>query len=195
MNKENFFSELKSLLSSMDKAEYDKFIRYYEEIFEDYREDGLTDEEIINKIGSPKSIAKNILGNQDTVHTKSSTNKILTTVLLILGFPLWGSLLLAFLSIVFSFFIVILCAPFTTGVLSFSFFAASVMSIVGFPFMVSEILPVGIVQLGFGISSLGIAILSGIITIYLSKTIIMATKKVASKILNMFNTGVVRLWY
>ena len=194
MNKENFFRQLKSLLSSMDKAECDKFIRYYEEIFEDYKEDGLTDEEIINKIGSPQSIARNILGNQDTINTKAPTNKMLITILLILGFPLWGSLLIAFLSIVFSFFIVILCAPFTTGVISFSLFAASIMSIIGFPFMVSEILPVGIVQLGFGISSLGIAILSGILTLYLSKRIIIATKKVASKILNMFNTGVVRLW-
>lgn len=67
MIKSAFIDTLRVLLVSLSENERDKFISYYEEIIEDYKESGLSEEEVIKKIGSPQSIANTILSEQDTV--------------------------------------------------------------------------------------------------------------------------------
>ena len=103
-------------------------------------------------------------------------------ILLILGFPLWGSLLLTAVLLILSAYIIIWCIPFTTGVSSIAFFVASLVSIIGSPFMMADVLTVGIVQLGLGITSVGISILLGLVTIYLSKKFIVITKQLTFKV-------------
>lgn len=194
MSKSIFIDTLRALLEPLNKEESDKFISYYEEIIEDYKESGLTEQEVIDKIGSPQSIANDILSEQDLIKKPSSNNKVLNKILLFLGFPLWGSLLLTAVLIILSVYIVILCIPFTTGVSSIAFFGSALVSIVGSPFMMFDTLNVEVVQLGLGISSIGISILLGFITIYLSKNIIGITKDLTFKLLKSFKKKVVKMW-
>lgn len=196
MNKTDFISMLGDLLSPISKIEKAKFIDYYEEIIEDYKEGGLTEEEIVNKIGTPQTIANTILSEQDIIdiNIPSFNSKLLNIILLILGFPLWGSLLLAVVLLILSAYIIIWCIPFTTGVSSIAFFVIALVSIIGSPFMISDILAVGVVQLGLGIASVGVSILSAFITIYLSKNLMIVTKRLTFKILKSFNKKVVKLW-
>lgn len=195
MNKTDFISMLGDLLSPISKIEKAKFIDYYEEIIEDYKEGGLTEEEIVNKIGTPQTIANTILSEQDIIdiNIPSFNSKLLNIILLILGFPLWGSLLLAVVLLILSAYIIIWCIPFTTGVSSIAFFVIALVSIIGSPFMISDILAVGVVQLGLGIASVGVSILSAFITIYLSKNLMIVTKRLTFKILKSFNKKVVKL--
>ena len=134
MTKSTFIDELRGLLESLNEDECNKFISYYEEIIEDYKESGLTEQEVIEKIGSPQSIANNILSEQDSININipSFNSKILNMILLILGFPLWGSLLLTAVLLILSAYIIIWCIPFTTGVSSIAFFVASLVSIIWF---------------------------------------------------------------
>ena len=194
MSKSIFIDTLRGLLEPLNKEERDKFISYYEEIIEDYKESGLTEQEVIDKIGSPQSIANDILSEQNSINIPSSNSKILNKILLILGFPLWGSLLLTAVLFILSVDIVILCIPFTTGVSSIAFFGAALVSIIGSPFMMFDTLNVGVVQLGLGVSSIGMSILLGFITIYLSKNIIGITKDLTSKVLKSFKKKVVKMW-
>ncbi len=195
MTKSTFIDELRGLLESLNEDECNKFISYYEEIIEDYKESGLTEQEVIEKIGSPQSIANNILSEQDSININipSFNSKILNMILLILGFPLWGSLLLTAVLLILSAYIIIWCIPFTTGVSSIAFFVASLVSIIGSPFMMADVLTVGIVQLGLGITSVGISILLGLVTIYLSKKFIVITKQLTFKVFKSFNKKVVRI--
>lgn len=195
MTKTTFIDTLRELLQSLNEDECNKFISYYEEIIEDYKESGLTEEEVIKKIGTPQSIADNILSEQDSINIKvpSLSSKILNVILLILGFPLWGSLLLALVLLILSAYIIIWCIPFTTGVSSIAFFVSSLISIIGSPFMMADVLTVGIVQLGLGVSSVGLSILLGCITIYLSKKLVVITKKLTFKIFKSFNKKVVKI--
>ncbi|MDV4150726.1 DUF1700 domain-containing protein [Clostridium sp. AL.422] len=188
MNKSTFIDTLRKSLKLLDEDERNKFISYYEEIIEDYKESGFTEKEVIKKIGSPQSIANNILSEQDIININipSFKSKILNIILLILGFPLWGSLLLAVILLILSAYIIIWCIPFTTGVTSISFFAASLLSIIGSPFMMADILSVGIIQLGVGIALVGTSILLGLITIYLSKKIIIITMQLTFNIFKSF---------
>ena len=196
MTKTTFIDTLRELLHSLNEDECNKFISYYEEIIEDYKESGLTEEEVIKKIGTPQSIADNILSEQDSINIKvpSLSSKILNVILLILGFPLWGSLLLALVLLILSAYIIIWCIPFTTGVSSIAFFVSALISIIGSPFMMADVLTVGIVQLGLGVSSVGLSILLGCITIYLSKKLVVITKKLTFKIFKSFNKKVVKIW-
>ncbi|WP_294346582.1 DUF1700 domain-containing protein [uncultured Clostridium sp.] len=195
MTKTTFIDTLRELLQSLNEDECNKFISYYEEIIEDYKESGLTEEEVIKKIGTPQSIADNILSEQDSINIKvpSLSSKILNVILLILGFPLWGSLLLALVLLILSAYIIIWCIPFTTGVSSIAFFVSALISIIGSPFMMADVLTVGIVQLGLGVSSVGLSILLGCITIYLSKKLVVITKKLTFKIFKSFNKKVVKI--
>ena len=195
MTKTTFIDTLRGLLQSLNEDECNKFISYYEEIIEDYKESGLTEEEVIKKIGTPQSIADNILSEQNSINIKvpSFSSKILNVILLILGFPLWGSLLLALVLLILSVYIIIWCIPFTTGASSIAFFVAALISIIGSPFMMADVLTVGIVQLGLGVSSVGLSILLGCITIYLSKKLVIITKKLTFKIFKSFNKKVVKI--
>ena len=195
MTKTTFIDTLRELLQSLNEDECNKFISYYEEIIEDYKENGLTEEEVIKKIGTPQSIADNILSEQNSINIKvpSFSSKILNVILLILGFPLWGSLLLALVLLILSVYIIIWCIPFTTGASSIAFFVAALISIIGSPFMMADVLTVGIVQLGLGVSSVGLSILLGCITIYLSKKLVIITKKLTFKIFKSFNKKVVKI--
>lgn len=195
MTKTTFIDTLRGLLQSLNEDECNKFISYYEEIIEDYKESGLTEEEVIKKIGTPQSIADNILSEQDSIDIKvpSFSSKILNAILLILGFPLCGSLLLALVLLILSVYIIIWCIPFTTGASSIAFFVAALISIIGSPFMMADVLTVGIVQLGLGVSSVGLSILLGCITIYLSKKLVIITKKLTFKIFKSFNKKVVKI--
>lgn len=192
MTKAVFIDTLRRLLDSLNEDECNKFIAYYEEIIEDYKESGLTEQEVIEKIGSPQSIANSILSEQDLLNT-SSNRKILNMILLILGFPLWGSLLLVVVLLILSVYIVIWCVPVTTGVSSVAFFLSSLVSIAGSPFMMLDSLDGGIVQLGLGISLIGISILLGFITLYLSKKVICITKKFTFKVVKSFKKQVVKI--
>ena len=195
MTKSDFFNSLKESLKPLSKGECNKFIIYYEEIIEDYKESGLTEEEAVDKLGYTHSISNVILSDQDNVDIKISpfNNYIINILLLVLGFPLWGSLLLAVALLILSANIIIWCIPFITGVSSTAFFIAALVSIIGAPFMVGDILSVGIMQLGVGIALIGISILLAFLTVFLSRKFIVITKKLSLMVCKRFNKKVVRL--
>lgn len=193
MNKTEFLNELKFHLQKMDVAEKDKFISYYDEIISDYMENGLSEKEAVNKIGASKDIAKELLEHYDSVKITlpSTGSKILNITLAIISFPLWGSVLLTVLLLVFSAYIVIWCAPVVTGASCVGFLTSSIVGIIGTPFVLAKSFSIGMIQLGTAISSIGISILLGLLTIYLSKKLIIITKKFTSKLATLFKKKVV----
>ncbi|MGL5575571.1 MAG: DUF1700 domain-containing protein [Sarcina sp.] len=194
MSKIKFMSTLSELLTPLNQDDRDKFLDYYEEMIEDYKETGLSEEEIFKKLGNPRDIARNILREHDIVDIKMpSNNKTINTILLILGFPLWGSLLFAGAALVFSFYIVIWCLPFITSVTSISLLGASIFSIIGVPFMMADTLSVGVVQLGIATSSFGFSILLWLITIPIYKHLLKFTKDVTKKLISVFTGRLIKI--
>lgn len=61
MNKKEFLKKVEQYLVDLNDIERNRFVSYYKEIIEDYLENGLTEQESIEKIGSPKEIAAMIL--------------------------------------------------------------------------------------------------------------------------------------
>ena len=193
MNRSDFIKELSYHLRKMTTTEKNKFITYYDEIISDYIENGVPEEEAVGKVGIPKMIAEELLENYDYVKTKGPLigSRILNVFLLILGFPLWGSLLLAGILLLLSFYIVLWCVPLVTGAGCVGYFSTCIIGIIGAPFIMAGSLSVGMVQLGTAIASFGISVLLGMATLSLSRVIIKLTKQFNNKLVSLFRQKVV----
>ena len=104
MNKEQFLNALREKLSGLSPEDLAERLAFYSEAIDDRLEDGLTEEEAVAQLGSIEDIIKKILGDVPTVVTVKEKRGVnpLMIVLLILGSPLWISLLLAAFCVVFS---------------------------------------------------------------------------------------------
>lgn len=111
MTKQEFVSSLRQRLALLSKQELDDRINFYSEIIDDYIEDGLSEEDAVSKLGTIDEVVNEIL--KDTSIIKLAKNKFkpkrkLETwviVLIILGFPIWFTLLVSLLSVVFSLYV------------------------------------------------------------------------------------------
>jgi uncharacterized membrane protein len=193
MNKAEFLNELTLCLQDMNDTERNKFVVYYDEMISDYMENGMKEEIAVNKIGIPKKIAEELINNNDNVRIDlpSSGNKVLNRVLTIIGFPLWGSVLLSVILLVFSIYVLIWCVPFAAAAGSVGFLASSILGIIGSPFVMVRNISVGMMQHGTGIASIGISLLLGIVTIQLSKKFVVITKNFNRKLTALFKKKVV----
>lgn len=92
MSKTAFTDELYHLLKTLPKAERQQYIDYYEEMIDDRMEDGLSEEDAVTALGNAADIAAQILGE---VQTKPARKiRVWEIVLIVLGSPIWLSLLL-----------------------------------------------------------------------------------------------------
>lgn len=198
MNKTAFLARLERLLKGLPKKERDTHLSYYREMIEDAVEDGCTEEEAIERIGSPGAVAEQILSEQEeTVKPVSAGRRFFIMILLILGSPLWGSLLLAGAALalgiglaaamlVLCVYIVIWCVPLSSGALSLSSLLLAVISTVGaFPVFFSNA-PLGVLQFGVGILSAGVFILAGWLTLLLGKYFVCVTVRFSKWLKHLF---------
>lgn len=101
MNKQDFLDKLREGLAGLPKEDIEERVSFYEEMMDDRMEDDLSEEEAVSEMGNMDEIIAQIIA--DTPLTKLVKEKIkpgrkLKTweiVLLILGSPLWLSLLAA----------------------------------------------------------------------------------------------------
>ena len=125
MTKINFLLTLRERLKGLPQEDIEKSVDYYNEMIDDAKEEGMNEEEAVASMGNIDEIVSQIVG--DTSITKIVKNKIKPNRkmkaweiwLLVLGSPIWVSLIIAFVSIIFSVVIAIL-----SGVLSI--FASSI---------------------------------------------------------------------
>ena len=166
MNKEEFASKLRKQLSGMPKQELDERISFYCEMINDRIEDGLSEQEAVNAIGSVESIANQIL--TDTPLLKLAKEKLLpkrklTTleiILLVLGAPIWFSILITLFSIGFSIFISLWAIIISLWATEVSLIACGITAIIISAIQLfSAKLVSAVAILGAGFVSLGISIL------------------------------------
>ena len=95
MNKEEFLNALRNKLVGLPEADVEDRISFYQEMIEDRIDEGKSEEEAINEIGSADDIVKEIA--KDTPLAKLVKEKVRPKrslraweiVLIALGFPLW----------------------------------------------------------------------------------------------------------
>ena len=171
MRMNEYLSALAAELSQLPEAERKKQISYYEELFADMKEEGLGEEEIAEKLGSPKKAAEEILAEVPLSMLIKSRVKpkkgwtVLNVILLILGAPVWLPIALALVAVILAIYIVIwsvvvvlfcaVLAIFAAGI--FGLFMA-VFNLIPASFSVLLILGVSLICLGLIVPALWVAI-------------------------------------
>ena len=113
MNKDSFLNELRARLAGLPQADIEERIAFYNEMINDRMEDGLTEEEAVEEIGSVDEVVGQIMTEipfASLVRTRVMPKRKLRTwelVLLIVGAPVWLPLAIAAAAVIFSLYIVI----------------------------------------------------------------------------------------
>lgn len=155
VNKETFLSTLDKELNGLTYTEKQNILNYYDELIEDYKEDGCSEEEAVMRLEEPKEIAKRAILEFQPV--ESTSHSSLTKALIILGSPLWASILLSGAMFVLSFLILVWCLPIVTVSFAFAGVVGAFIGVFGaVPVMVTTFL-YGVFQLGIGIFLVGLS--------------------------------------
>lgn len=122
MTEKEYLDALNKALKWLPKSEKDLCFDYAREMIEDRIENGLSESEAVAQLETPQQLAKAFLEDRGSLKFKFSLplNNVSTLILLILGFPLWGTLLLAGLMILLAGFLIAGCVPFICVVMTVS---------------------------------------------------------------------------
>lgn len=177
MNKQEFLAALARELEPLPREERERTLTYYGELIDDRLEDGQDEGEVIQSLGAPKAVAEELLGEEEQPLAPNRGLRVWLVVLLVLGFPLWGSLLLTAAVVLLCVFLCLYIPAFVLGVLALSLLAGAVLGVAGTPFLIADTgLAAGLFQLGLAIGMLGLAALCAVGFWYTGKATVKAGK-------------------
>lgn len=193
MNKQEFLAQLRSALSGLPKADIEERLTFYSEMIDDRIEDGIAEEAAVSELGSIDALVSQIVADiplGKLVKEKITPKKKLRAweiVLLVLGSPVWLSLLIAAAAVVLSLYVVlwsviaVLWAVFAAvAACGLAGLAAGVFFIAG-----GKVLP-GIAVIGAGLVCAGLSVFLFFGCRAATKGILFLTKKLAVGIKNCF---------
>ena len=195
MTKRQFFDALSERLRVLPKEELNRTITYYNEIIEDYIEDGMSEAQAVAQLEPVDVIASRILHEeQDGVAAEQLTKQRkkapvwLVVVLAVVGFPIWFSLLMAGISIVlsvlatlFSIMIALMCIPVGLAGVTVGGICLSPV------FLATGNVPKGLVLLGGGLVCAALTLLAIWAVYYLVKGLWHLIRWIVRKITGLFS--------
>ena len=149
MNKQEYLGQLRAALACLPEDEIAESVAFYEEMIDDRVADGLTEEDVVASLDDPKVAARTIIAGVSTllattvlesgasaaspttvapttVAPAKQKNRVLYWTLIILGSPLWLTLLIAAA-------LVVLAAVLTVWILVLALWALAVGLLAGGP--------------------------------------------------------------
>lgn len=162
MNKNEFLKKLKIDLKQAHVSDSKRYLQDYDELISDESEaKAISEDEVIQSLGDPSKIVQNIITEDHPKMRTLTTGTIaLIVIALVLGSPLWCSLLLiALVLLALGYFLIwLIPAGLTLGT-----FLALVLGSYGLPAafiaMFKVNIAIGFSELGFSVAALGIALL------------------------------------
>ena len=113
MNKEEFLKAVREGLTGLNQPDLEQIIDYYREMIDDRIEEGLTEEQAIEAMGPVSDLVAQVLSDTPLAKLIKSTSSIKRGMrpweltLLIIGSPIWGSLLIGAASLLFGLYVLI----------------------------------------------------------------------------------------
>ena len=193
MNKQEFLVQLRKGLSGLPKDDIDERLSFYSEMIDDRMEDGIPEETAICEIGAIDELVSQIIA--DIPLTKLVKEKITPKkkmkaweiVLLVLGSPIWLSLLIAAFAVIFSLYVVLWSVIISLWAAFASFMACGLAGIAaGAYFAAGGNGLTGIAMIGAGIVCAGLSVFMFFGCKAATKGILNFTKKLAIQIKNCF---------
>lgn len=113
MTKHEFLTELRRCLTGLPQKDIDSSLDYYGEMIDDRMEEGVSEEEAVAAVGTPKEAAEEVLKEiplKELIKNRARPTRTLRVweiILLILGAPIWLSLLIAAVAVAVSLYAVL----------------------------------------------------------------------------------------
>lgn len=107
MHKQEFIDQLRKGLSGLPQSDIEERLSFYSEMIDDRMEEGLSEEEAVATVGPVSQIIGDISPAKPTKERVKGNRqlKVWEIVLLILGSPIWFSLGVAAVAVIFSLYI------------------------------------------------------------------------------------------
>ncbi len=195
MSKQEFLARLRKNLSGLPQDDIEERLMFYSEMIDDRMEEGLSEEEAVSAVGTVDEIVPQIV--VDIPLTKIATERIKPKrrlkaweiVLLVLGSPIWLSLLIAAFAVILSLYVSLWSVIISFWVVFGSLIGCTLGGIAaGIGFTYGGHLLSGVAMIGAGIVCAGISIFTffgckalTMGTVWLTKKIAMALKTVLLK--------------
>lgn len=193
MNKSEFLAELAIKLKGLPEENIKESLLFYNEIIEDRVEDGILEQDAICELGSIDGIACQIITDipvSTLFKEKIKSNRALTAweiVLLILGSPIWLSILIALIASVLSIYISLWAVIISLWAVEVSFIACSLAGFLLAIYFIPDInILTGIASIGAGLLLAGLSIFFFFLCKLCTKGLIILTKKIAFGIKSLF---------
>ena len=193
MNKQEFIIKLCQGLSGFPQDEIEERLTFYSEMIDDRMEEGLSEEEAVLEFGSVEEIITQITA--DIPLTKLVKEKIKLKhklkaweiVLIVLGSPLWLSILIAFFSVILSLYIVLWTVIICFWAVEVSFWASALGGLAsGVVFAYHGNVNSSVMMIAGALISAGLSIFMFFGCKASSKGIVKLTKKIAIGIKKLF---------
>ena len=174
-----FYSWAAARLWALPEADIQCSLDYYSEMIDDRMEEGLSEEEAVAAVGSLDGF-----GEVQSPKRKGS-RRAWETVLLILGAPIWLSLLIAGLAVVFSLYVSLWAVLISLWAVFVSVVVCALCGVVaGIAFVIGGSVPLGAALAGTGLVCMGLGILLLLGCKWATKGTLMLAKKTAMGIRN-----------
>ena len=187
MTKQEFLDTLKEKISKLPYDEVEEHLSFYSEMIDDSIEDGLTEEEAVNKIGNIDKISEEILSEvpfyklifEKIKRARNFSN--LEIIMIILCAPIWFSLLIAVGAVVFSVYVSIwaviislwACFGVTVACAPYCFIVGIVNLFSGTPLQGIALFGISVIIAGLAIFIFyGVKLLTGLILLVTKKTVL-----------------------
>ncbi len=137
MNKQEFLALLRRELAPLSPTEIEERLSFYGEMIDDRMEEGLTEEEAVRSVGDVSAIVKDTVVEVPLAKVKKQKNTLRPweIVLLILGAPLWLSLLLALFAVILSVYVSLWAVVISLWAVFASFIGSAVGVLLATPFL------------------------------------------------------------
>lgn len=193
MNKQDFLLELEKALIGLPQEAIDGRIEFYSEMIDDLIEEGLSENEAVEKIGNVEEIAIDIISETPItriIKQRVKPGRRLKTweiVLLAVGSPIWLSLGISALAVIVSLYVSLWVVVISLWACFASFAASSLGSLLGAPVLIANGNTVsGICLISAALVLAGLAILFFFISKTATKGGVILGKKIVLWVKNCF---------
>lgn len=185
MLKQEFLYRLKAQLKGLPEKEVFDRICFYEEMIDDRIEEGKTEEDAVNDIGTVEEVAAQILKDiplskviKEKIKPKRNF-RVWEIILIALGSPIWLSLLIAAFAVAISLYVVLWSLVITLFAVEGSFIGVALGGVIaGVGIMISGNSFTGVILLACAIVCAGLAVFTVFACKYSVKVTVLLIKKI-----------------
>lgn len=186
MSKNEFLQELRRRLSGLEQSEVSQRLAFFDEIIEDYKADGVPEEEAVKRLGTVDGIVAQVASEIPLARLVAkkvkgkSTSHVGKILAVIFTFPLWFPLLIVLFTLIFAWYIVLWALVISLFAVDAALFCVGVFGILStIPLMAEQNTALAGLMLGAAFLCLGLFMLLFFVSVMAGK----GTAKVGKSIL------------